>query len=104
MQGEGYVAELEVWGDGLQAVLRNPYAQPGGDGTCELIGRVPAGTAPLPDAIAANDPYLEEQATFFRAILEDAPELIRSSYEDAAKTFEVTWHIREAAEAARGNG
>lgn len=86
--GKAYDTELEVWADGLRAVLTDPYSD-----ECQL--HVRAGefrSAPRPIG-GVNDPYLAEMTAFLRAIRENRLDLIRSPYHDAAKTFEVTCRI-----------
>lgn len=48
----------------------------------------------FPDA----DPYLKEDAVFLRAVQTGDRSLIRSSYQDAAKTYQFSWDIRRASE------
>ena len=44
------------------------------------------------------DPYLEEVKVFLEAVRSGNPDLIRSSYADAAKTYRLSWDIRKASE------
>ena len=44
------------------------------------------------------DPYLEEVKVFLEAVRCGNPDLIRSSYTDAAKTYKLSWDIRRASE------
>lgn len=90
--GKAYDTELEVWADGLRAVLRDPYSP-----ACHLDLRVGEMRSTQTPADGANDPYYAEMDAFLRAIRENRPELIRSPYADAAKTYEVTWAITQAA-------
>ena len=95
--GKAYDTELEVWADGLRAVLSDPYSD-----QCQL--QVRSGdfrSSPRP-ITGVNDPYLAEMEAFLCAIRENRLDLIRSPYQDAAKTFEVTCRI--AAESGRKFG
>ncbi|MBT4499046.1 MAG: gfo/Idh/MocA family oxidoreductase, partial [Gemmatimonadetes bacterium] len=47
---------------------------------------------------ADDDSYLEEDVAFVEALRTGDRSEIRSSYEDAFKTFELTWAITDAAE------
>ena len=49
---------------------------------------------PFPTA----DPYLEEVKVFLEAVRTKNPDLIRSTYSDAAKTYKLSWDIRRASE------
>ena len=92
LHGKTYDTELEVLADGLHAVLTDPYSD-----ACQL--QIRSGgfrSAPVP-ADGMNDPYLAEMEAFISAIREGRPELARSPYQDAAKTFEVTCRITAAA-------
>ena len=47
---------------------------------------------------ADDDPYFGEFSTFVDACEGVGPNLIASTFEDAAKTYELTWKIREHSE------
>lgn len=90
--GKAYDTELEVWSDGLRATLRDPYSV-----ECRLdlrVGEMRTSSSPVD---GTNDPYYTEMEAFLRAIRENRPELVRSPYADAAKTYEATWAITQAA-------
>jgi predicted dehydrogenase len=86
-----YEASLDIWADGLRISLEEPYHP-------ECVVRVRRGYTdkeevfPFPDA----DPYLEEDRVFLEAVRTGNPGLIRSTYEDAYKTYELSWAIRRA--------
>lgn len=42
------------------------------------------------------DPYLEEVKVFLEAVRSGNPDLIRSPYADAAKSYKLSWDIRRA--------
>jgi len=44
------------------------------------------------------DPYLAEDEVFLRAVRTGDRSIIRSSYRDAASTYELSWNIRLASE------
>ncbi|GEM_PF-2376760 len=91
--GKAYDTELEVWSDGLSAILRDPYSP-----KCHLDLRVGEARSTQTPVDGTNDPYYAEMEAFLRAIRENRPDLIRSPYADAAKTYEVTWAITQAAQ------
>ena len=85
-----YESSIEVWADGLMMVLEDPY------GDCRLIVRRPHSEESETFAFSNDDPYLSEDRAFIEAIRRNTPSLIRSPYDDAFKTFELTWAIRRA--------
>ena len=87
-----YESELEVWADGLRMVLADPY------GRCRLHVRRPHTEDVETFEFAGDDTYLTEDQVFIEAVRTGDPTGIRSSYEDAAKTYELTWAIRRAAQ------
>ena len=95
--GKKYEASIDLWADGLRMSLEEPY-QP----DCKL--RVRCGFTDedkdevftFPDA----DPYLEEDRAFLEAVRTGNQSIIRSSYEDASKTYELSWAIRRASTSA----
>ncbi|EKM58691.1 uncharacterized protein PHACADRAFT_207478 [Phanerochaete carnosa HHB-10118-sp] len=96
LQGLDYSCELEVYADGYQLKLLNPYVQP------VLHIRRPGSDAEEVHNFAEDDPYFSEVSVFVDNI-EGSPEAaqILSSFEDAVRTYELTWAIREAAERSR---
>lgn len=95
---EKYETELEIWGDGLRIVFRDPYGEP------ELLvrrpGREDTESVPLPD----DDPYLTENRVFVEALRTGDAARIRSSYADAMQTFELSWSIADASARGRPSG
>ncbi len=87
---EKYESELEVWGDGLRMILRDPY------GHCQLLVRRPGQETTETMDFNGDDPYLTEDAVFLQAVREGAGG-IRSTYADAMKSYRLTWAIRRAA-------
>jgi hypothetical protein len=47
-----------------------------------------------------DDPYYTEVSTFIDAVESGTQDSILSNYKDSAKTYELTWAIRIAAEAS----
>ncbi|KAL6073234.1 NAD binding dehydrogenase [Balamuthia mandrillaris] len=102
LQGDKYECEMEVWGDGIRIILEDPY------NLCKLRVRL----KPLEKTKAAireadmeftedyssDDFYATELATFIQAIKAKDTTSITSPYEDAFKTYEATWAIRESSE------
>lgn len=87
---EKYESEIEVWGDGLRMILRDPY------GDCTLHVRRPGQETTEVIDFADDDPYLTEDAVFLQT-LREAGKGIRSTYADAMKSYRLTWAIRRAA-------
>lgn len=93
LQGDQYFCELEVWADGYLMRLTDPYNNP------TLFVRRPGADVEERHHYTDDDPFFSEISTFIDAI-EDGPEPnILSSFEDAAKSYELTWAIRLASEA-----
>ncbi len=91
LHGRSYAAELEVWGDGLRAILSDPYGQ------CRLGVRRPGQEAVEWLDCGDDDPYQSEDQAFIDAIREGSARPIRSRYADALKTYALTWQITRAA-------
>ncbi|KZT42091.1 NAD binding dehydrogenase [Sistotremastrum suecicum HHB10207 ss-3] len=98
LQGTNYSCELEVYADGYLLKLVNPYVQP------TLYVRRPGDDHEEVHRFADDDPFFSEVSNLID-VIEDIEEqtesLILSSYEDACKTYEFTWAIREASERTR---
>ncbi|GLB35013.1 putative oxidoreductase C terminal [Lyophyllum shimeji] len=94
-----YSCELEVYADGYQLKLVNPYVQP------TLYVRKPGDEMEHAIRFPDDDPFFSEISNWIDIIedIEEDPEAaqILSSYEDAVKTYELTWAIREASERSR---
>ena len=86
-----YEANIDIWADGLRMSLEEPYYP-----ECKL--RVRRGYTdeeeifPFPNV----DPYYREDEAFLKAVSNGDSSLIRSSYEDAFKTYSLSWAIRRA--------
>ena len=87
-----YAAELEVWCDGLQILLADPYAD------CRLHIRRPHSEEVEVLGFGDDDSYLSEDLAFIQAVRSGDASGICSTYADAVKTYELTWAIRRAAE------
>lgn len=86
-----YDTEIELWGDGLRIVWIDPY------GRCALRVRRPHSEEVEELEFGDDDPYLTEDEVFLEAVRTGSDAAIRSSYEDAFKTFELTWRLTDAA-------
>lgn len=90
-----YETSIVIWGDGLLITLVNPYFP-----SCTLkirrSGTVQESVETFPDV----DTYYEEDRVFLEAVRSKDSSQIRSSYEDAAKTYQLSWAIRRASEAS----
>jgi len=98
LHGTDYSCELEVYADGYLLKLVNPYVQP------TLYIRRPGDDHEEVHRFADDDPFFSEVSNLIDVIedIEDESEsLILSNYEDACKTYEFTWAIREASERKR---
>ncbi|KAG2349694.1 hypothetical protein BDR05DRAFT_994698 [Suillus weaverae] len=99
LQGHNYSCELEVHADGYSLKLVNPYVQP------MLYVRRPGDDHEQMYTFPDDDPFFSEVSNWIDIIedIEEDPEAaqILSSYEDACRTYELTWAIREASERSR---
>jgi len=101
LQGHDYSCELEVYADGYQFKLVNPYVQP------MLHIRRPGSDLEEVHRFPDDDPFFSEISNLIDIVedIEEDPEgaTILSSYEDACRTYELTWAIRRASEKSRKN-
>ncbi|KAH9066435.1 putative oxidoreductase C terminal-domain-containing protein [Lactarius vividus] len=101
LQGHNYSCELEVYADGYQFKLVDPYVQP------VLYIRRPGSDLEETHRFPDDDPFFSEISNLIDVIedIEEDPEsaTILSSFEDACKTYELTWAIRRASEKSRKN-
>jgi predicted dehydrogenase len=99
LQGHNYSCELEVYADGYSMKLVNPYVQP------VLYIRRPGSDLEETHRFPDDDPFFSEVSVLIDNIedIEEDPETatILSSFEDACKTYELTWAIRQASERNR---
>ncbi|XP_060074899.1 uncharacterized protein LOC132554593 [Ylistrum balloti] len=96
LPGSRYQATIDVQLDGLQLSLIDPY-----ESTSVLRVRNLKGGNPNQDqdfVFENDDTYLNELDTFIKAVRQRNQSLIKSSYEDAMKTYELTWAIRRQGE------
>ncbi|KAL1743933.1 putative oxidoreductase C terminal-domain-containing protein [Schizophyllum fasciatum] len=96
LQGYNYSCELEVYADGYCLRLVDPYQQ------AILYVRKPGDDHEAVHRFADDDPFFSEVSHWIDTIedIEEDPEnaTILSSYEDAVKSYELTWAIRLASE------
>ncbi|KAL7424040.1 hypothetical protein Q5752_001625 [Cryptotrichosporon argae] len=95
LQGTAYACELEVWADGYLMRLVDPYNAP------TLYVRRPGDDHEERHVYTDDDPFFSEISNFVDAIEGGPDPHILSSFEDATKTYELTWAIRLASEASR---
>ncbi|KAE9406350.1 hypothetical protein BT96DRAFT_810952 [Gymnopus androsaceus JB14] len=99
LQGTNYSCELEVYADGYCLRLVDPYVQP------ILYVRKPGDDHEQTYRFRDDDPFFSEVSNLIDIIedIEEDPEAacILSSYEDAVKSYQLTWAIREASEKSR---
>jgi len=99
LQGTNYSCELEVFADGYSLKLVNPYVQP------ILYIRRPGSDHEETHNFPDDDPLFSEVSNLID-IIEDIEEdseesQVLSSYEDACKSYQLTWAIREASERSK---
>ncbi|KAH9890095.1 putative oxidoreductase C terminal-domain-containing protein [Cubamyces lactineus] len=95
LHGNTYDTEFEVYADGYKFKLVDPYSTP------KLYIRRPGREQEEVHTFVDDDPFYTELATFVNVIEGNNPhDRILSSYEDAIKTYELTWAIRRASETA----
>ncbi|KAG7098214.1 hypothetical protein E1B28_000182 [Marasmius oreades] len=99
LQGTNYSCELEVYADGYCFRLVDPYVQP------ILYIRAPGEDIEKVLRFPDDDPFFSEISNFIDVVedVEESPEaaVILSSYEDACRSYQLTWAIREATERSR---
>ncbi|KAH9841957.1 putative oxidoreductase C terminal-domain-containing protein [Rhodofomes roseus] len=96
LHGATYDTEFEVYADGYRLKLIDPYGS-----TPVLSVRRPGVAGEEMHTFPDDDPFYSELSTIIDAIREPnsgARSSILSSYEDAVKTYELTWQIRRAGE------
>ncbi|RSH92683.1 hypothetical protein EHS25_008128 [Saitozyma podzolica] len=95
LHGEAYDTELTILADGWKLKLVDPYGVP------RLYVRRPGSDVEEETIFKSDDPFYSEVSCFIDVIEGGAePDVIRSSYADAIKTYELTWAIRLAGEAS----
>ncbi|KZO95769.1 hypothetical protein CALVIDRAFT_499568 [Calocera viscosa TUFC12733] len=96
LQGRNYSCVLEVYADGYQMRLEDPYNNP------SLYVRRPGDDHEETYRYGDDDPFFTEVANMID-VIEGGPDKaeILSSFEDAVRTYEFTWAIRRASEASR---
>ena len=92
LQGKKYESAVEIWCDGLRLSLDDPYSP-----ECSLRVKRGEDTDQVYTYTDA-DPYLTEVEAFLKAVRDKCPSQVRSSYGDAASTYQFTWAIRRASE------
>lgn len=94
--GSRYEATVEVQLDGMELSLIRPY-----EDECILRVRDIKSGDPNKDVdytFRGNDSYYNELSTFVKAVKSGDKSGIKSSYEDASKTYLLTWKIRRMGE------
>lgn len=94
LPGTRYEANIDVQLDGLKLSLIEPYEK-----DCILRVRSINNEDANKDqdfTFPSDDSYLTELGTFIKAIRTNDPSLVKSSYSDAALTYQMTWAIRRA--------
>ncbi|KAI0771105.1 putative oxidoreductase C terminal-domain-containing protein [Trametes elegans] len=95
LHGNTYDTEFEVYADGHRFKLVDPY------GTPKLCIRRPGLAEEEVHVFTDDDPFYTELETFVDVVEgRSAVGRILSPYEDAIKTYELTWAIRRASERA----
>lgn len=86
-----YETSIDIWCDGLRISLTDVYFP-----ECTLTIRRSGSNKESVEKFPEADPYLEEDRIFIEAILSGKSDGIESLYEDATKTYELSWAIRRA--------
>ncbi|XP_060074888.1 uncharacterized protein LOC132554579 [Ylistrum balloti] len=92
LPGTRYEANIDVQLDGLKLSLIEPYQE-----SCILRMRSMENGKRDVDkdfTFEGSDSYSTELETFLQAVRKNDQSLIKSSYADAAKTYELTWAVR----------
>ncbi|MCO5551979.1 hypothetical protein L7F22_005487 [Adiantum nelumboides] len=102
LHGDHYECEMEVWGDGIRIRLEDPY----GKARLHVSRDVGGKNVQIEEVISFGEVgmdnfYQKEIATWLNAISTGDSSGIQSPYEDAFKSFELTWAIRVASERNR---
>lgn len=92
LQGTAYSCEMEVYCDGYQMRLVDPYNAP------VLYLRRPGDDLEERHAYSEDDPFFSEVSNFIDCIEGGPDPHILSSFEDATKSYELSWAIRMASE------
>ncbi|KAI5479584.1 NAD dependent oxidoreductase [Pseudohyphozyma bogoriensis] len=102
LQGTKYSTELEIYADGYQLRLVDPYNAP------SLRIRRPETDDEEVKTFEADDPYFSQMSAFIdscdpsaSAVADDDELEILSSFDDSVKTYALTWAIREASERSK---
>lgn len=96
LPGGRYEATVDVQLDGMQLSLIRPY-----EDSCILRVRDINSDDPNKDidySFKGNDPYYNELSVFLKAVMSGDKSGVRSSYEDASRTYLFTWRIRNTGE------
>ena len=95
LHGHRYESHIEVIMDGLRLTLYEPYHP-----ECKLLVR-DGRTGSVQEKVyefPSTDPYEEELKVFLEAMHNKDGTKIQSSYEDATKTYYLSWYIRKKGE------
>jgi len=102
LHGSNIEADLQVWCDGTRFTLEDLYRG------CRLSVRRRNLAEEVyefpPQESLENDPYFQEVSAFLEAVRlrkegkPQNPALIRSPFDDALRTYALTWQIRRSAE------
>ena len=86
-----YDVQVEIVMDGMHITLDDPYT----DG-CTLRVRRSGSEVEEVISFPDDDPYMSEMCCFLQAVRTGDDSRIASTYADAAKTYAMTWAIRDA--------
>lgn len=92
LQGTEYQTSLDVLADGYSLRLVDPYNDP------TLYVRSPASDKDEVYKFENDDPFYSEVSALVDNIQKPGSAVVLSSFEDATKTYQLTWAIREASE------
>eukprot|EP00117_Sycon_ciliatum_P007878 scpid12874/ scgid10819/ Uncharacterized protein UNK4.17 len=90
-----YEARIEVWADGLRVTVEDCYTP-----NCRLSFRQGDTDVETVETYPSADPYQEEDDVFIDAIRTGSSKSVQSPYEDALRTYALSWAVRQASESS----
>ena len=99
LEGAGFAAEIEIICEGMRVLLTDPYLPETVTLQVRRAGSDQMQNVPIP--AGEDDMYLNELSAFIEAVRSSDTSGIRSPYDDALKTYELTQIIAERARSAK---
>lgn len=95
LHGIRYETDIDIWADGFHLHAADPY------GAMRVRFRGPGSNRYARFSFRGDDPYRSELEAFLRAVRNGDARGIRSPYDDALKTYRLTWEIARRAASSR---